>query len=141
MKSLLFLCSLVLLYNSPNNFSPQVPVVNSEINDYNPYLKLAEIKNSMDMSIDDYVNNIVEKVQVDPSHVIQKAKEKDSWLYKSFIHDSKYMTRMHKMHVKINNQFNDEQLVSQAYYNELKVNFPYYAELLPILSSPGQNVE
>ena len=138
MKSLLFLCSLVLLCNAPSKTSTETQTVLSEVNDYNPFLKLAEIKNSMDMSVDDYVNAIVERVQVDPDKVLSKAKEKDSWLFKSFIRDTKYMNRMHQMHVEINKSFDPQKLESQEFYDELKRRYPYYAELLPIISSPGK---
>lgn len=137
MKSLLFLCSLVLLCNAPSKTNIQAQSNPTVAYDYNPFIKLAEIKNSMDMSVDDYVNTIVERVNVDPSKVINKAKEKDSWLFKSFIRDTKYMNRMHKIHVEINKHFDPAVLESQEFYAELKAEYPYYAELLPIISSPG----
>ncbi len=136
MKSLLFLCSLVLLCLAPKQTNSQSTNSSYEISAYNPYFKLAEVKNSMNMSIDDYVNNIIERVKADPSSVIAKAKEQDSWLYKSFLRDSKYMARMNEIHVEIRNEFDSTALESEAFFEELRANFPYYAELLPVLSSP-----
>ncbi len=136
MKSLLFLCSLMLLSNAPSSTNSLNPICEEQ--ETNPFIKLAEIKNSMNMSIDDYVNNIVEVTNADPADVLFKAKQTDSWLYKSFIHDSKYMERMYKMHVFILKHYDEGSLESAQFFEELKLDYPYFAELLPILSSPGQ---
>jgi hypothetical protein len=137
MKSLLLLCSFLLLGYSPFEQQEVDYVDTIEATSTNPYLKLAE----MNMSVDDYVNTIVERTDITADQILHKAKEPDSWFYKAFIRDSKYMDRMYKMHIKLKNQFDETTLESASNFKELEEKFPHYSAVLPILSSPGAELE
>lgn len=105
------------------------------VKDNNPYVLLAQVKNTRGTTIDEYVNTILKHTDITADMILNKAKDSDSWFYKEFIMDPVYMERVHKMHAKIRAKYDDSELELQENFDDLKIQYPHYARVLPIFSS------